>query len=56
MIIMGAGIGTTYRGINGNANSIGASGGGGGQNIGEDEGVRLDFVQIWGKSKRSRRL
>ena len=31
-------------GINGNAISIGASGGGGGQNIGAGEGVRLDFV------------
>ncbi|MGX5850397.1 type I secretion C-terminal target domain-containing protein, partial [Mesorhizobium sp. PL10] len=31
--------------INGNANSFGAGGGNGGQNIGAGEGVRVDFVQ-----------
>ncbi|WP_435417884.1 DUF5801 repeats-in-toxin domain-containing protein [Parerythrobacter aurantius] len=30
--------------INGNANSAGVTGGGGGQNVGENEGIRLDFV------------
>ena len=30
--------------INGNANSAGVTGGGGGQNVGTNEGIRLDFV------------
>ncbi|WP_338468488.1 DUF5801 repeats-in-toxin domain-containing protein [Novosphingobium sp. ZN18A2] len=36
--------GTSGDSINGTANSAGVSGGGGGQNIGTDEGIRLDFV------------
>ncbi len=31
--------------INGNANSAGVTGGGGGQNVGSNEGIRLDFVR-----------
>jgi T1SS-143 domain-containing protein len=30
--------------VNGNANSAGVTGGGGGQNVGTNEGIRLDFV------------
>ncbi|MCR4268053.1 hypothetical protein NUU27_17900, partial [Nitratireductor sp. ZSWI3] len=37
-------IGTEATRINGNANSVGAFGGDGGQNIGANEGVRLSFV------------
>ncbi|KOF14089.1 hypothetical protein AC244_28875 [Ensifer adhaerens] len=37
-------IGDDATSINGTASSVGVSGGGGGQNIGSDEGVRLNFV------------
>ena len=41
LLLTPVGAGTT---INGNANSAGVSGGGNGQQIGTDEGIRLDFV------------